>query len=103
MGRRAVDTTISLIVSVFLVSVMMYFLVYSVFNVPVTSNQKRDVAEGAGDAATTGANTSAEPAELPLCPRKPEFFSESLIRFRFRFVSFRFVRSFVRSIVRFVR
>ena len=75
MGRRAVDTTISLIVSVFLVSVMMYFLVYSVANVPVKTN-KRDL-ESEDGASNSSNNSKAD--ELPLCPRKPEFFSECLL------------------------
>ena len=75
MGRRAVDTTISLIVSVFLVSVLMYLLVYSVTNVPVkTSKRDLESEEGANNSSN-----SSNIGELPLCPRKPEFFSECLL------------------------
>ena len=72
MGRRAVDTTISLIVSVFLVSVLMYFLVYSVANVPI-KNSKRDLE---GEDGPKDDKNDTKAGELPLCPRKPEFFSE---------------------------
>ena len=72
MARRAVDTTISLIVSVFLVSVLMYFMVYSVANVPI-SKSKRELSDV--DLSADNA-TAATDGELPLCPRKPEFFSE---------------------------
>lgn len=70
MGRRALESTVSLIVSVCMVSVVLYFLVYTVANVPV-SHEKRSLTE---DEDRTN-ETRAE-GELPLCPRKPTFFSE---------------------------
>ncbi|XP_076452884.1 beta-1,4-galactosyltransferase 4-like [Babylonia areolata] len=76
MGRRAVDTTISLMVSVFVVSVVMYTLVYTVVNVPVQEN-KREVNRAGEDVEQQQRNSSTREAvatELPLCPRKPEFF-----------------------------
>ncbi|XP_025092558.1 beta-1,4-galactosyltransferase 6-like isoform X2 [Pomacea canaliculata] len=68
MGRRALESTVSLIVSVCMVSVVLYFLVYTVANVPV-SHEKRSLTE---DEDRTN-ETRAE-GELPLCPRKPTFF-----------------------------
>ncbi|KAK7087660.1 beta-1,4-galactosyltransferase 4-like [Littorina saxatilis] len=70
MGRRAVDTTISLIVSVVVMSVLVYFFVYAVANVPV-ENSKRD-SEETGELKDN--SSDSKEAELPLCPRKPEFF-----------------------------
>lgn len=66
--RRALESTMGLVVSVFMSSVLVYFMVYSVANVPVHTSKR----ELEGEVEMEKKNTSS--VELPWCPKKPEFF-----------------------------